>query len=250
VLRVMRNPEALPAAKLEAAALVAAAAAGCAVPRFGELTSYEGRPAIVMQRINGPDLLSDVGRRPWTVLEVGKTMGRIHAEMHRVLGPSELPVLKEVLRSRIEMAPELPDSLKSFALAQLRTLPNGDALCHGDFYPGNILEGEGGPMVIDWINATRGDPDADVARTRLLLGMGRPPPGSSRLLLGLAVVGRGLLLSRYMRSYKRSTDRLLRTERWEPVLAAARMSEGIVEEFPGLIELVERARARASASKP
>jgi aminoglycoside phosphotransferase (APT) family kinase protein len=253
VLRVIRDPDAVWAAEREAAALAAAGAAGCSVPRVGEVTTHDGRPALVMERIDGPDLLSHLARRPWKVFDVARSLGEIHADLHRVGAPSELPSLKEMLRLRIESAPGLSEDSRAFALAELDALPDSDALCHGDFHPGNILEGKGGPVVIDWINATRGDPDADVARTMLLLGVGRPPPGSSRMLTALAAVGRGLMRNRYMAVYQGRSGRKVAVERWVPVHAAARMSEGIVEEFPALIALLERAKGGAtkgSASRP
>jgi aminoglycoside phosphotransferase (APT) family kinase protein len=246
VLRVMRDSAALESAKLEAIALTAAAAAGCAVPRFGELTSYEGRPALIMQRINGPDLLSLLGRRPWLVFKAAKLLGKLHADLHQVRGPRELPSLKDVLRRRIEVAPDLPRRLREFALTELEGLPDGEALCHGDFHPGNILDGVDGPNVIDWVNAARGDPDGDIAWTRLLLRVAQPPPGSSRLLVALTAVGRGLMSKGYLRSYRRTAGRSVSTTKWEPVQAASRMSTGFVEEFPALIELMERAKASAS----
>ena len=48
-------------------------------------------------------------------------------------------------------------------------MPHGDRLCHGDFHPLNILGDTLDPVVIDWLDARRGDPVADVCRSYLLL---------------------------------------------------------------------------------
>src|SRR5919106_2733093 len=103
----MRDPNARAVVELEAAALRAADNAGCAVPRIGEITVHDGRPALIMQRIDGPDLLTRLARRPWEVFEVGRLMGELHADLHGVTAPREVPLLKERLRSRIESAPVL-----------------------------------------------------------------------------------------------------------------------------------------------
>jgi aminoglycoside phosphotransferase (APT) family kinase protein len=47
-----------------------------------------------------------------------------------------------------------------------------------------LATGMGSPVVIDWGDATRGDPLADVARTELLHRLGEPPPGTSAVLSG------------------------------------------------------------------
>lgn len=57
--------------------------------------------------------------------------------------------------------------------------------------------------VLDWSGAKRGDPLFDYARTRVLLSIGEPPPGTSLTLKLLAKIGRQLLVSSYVRSYER-----------------------------------------------
>ena len=48
-------------------------------------------------------------------------------------------------------------------------MPEGDRLCHGDFHPINVLGEVSRPVVIDWPDACRGDPAADLCRSYLLL---------------------------------------------------------------------------------
>jgi aminoglycoside phosphotransferase (APT) family kinase protein len=61
----------------------------------------------------------------------------------------------------------------------LERLPDGEALCHGDFHPGQVTLSEGRAAVLDWNGAKRGDALFDYARTRVLLSFGEPPPGTS-----------------------------------------------------------------------
>src|ERR1044071_5794670 len=62
-------------------------------------------------------------------------------------------------------------------------------LCHGDMHPSNVILAPDGPMIVDWFDASRGEPVADVARTCLLLGDGdRTPehlPGADPATLGV-----------------------------------------------------------------
>ena len=96
-------------------------------------------------------------------------------------------------------------------------------------------------MLIDWTNAMRGDPAADVARTRMMLRLGEPPPGTSFALRALTRVGRSLLVTLYLRSYRRARPLDMdAVKRWEVPVAAARLSEGIEEEVPRLMAFLER----------
>jgi hypothetical protein len=103
-------------------------------------------------------------------------------------------------------------------------------LCHGDFHPGQIMLSGDRYAAFDWSGARRGDPLFDYARTRVLLSMGELPPGTSRALTLLAKVGRRVLLSSYVRAYRRhAAERIddARVRRWEIVNLAVRMTDEI-----------------------
>ncbi len=199
-----------------------------------------------MERIEGPDLLTLIGRRPWKVFGAGRIGAEAHAKLHEVVAPEMIPDLKMSLRARIQSVGVLPGHLAEFALGALEGLPDGDRLCHGDFHPGNILMDGATPVLIDWTNARRGDAAADVARTLLILRIGEPPPGTSAVLRLLALVGRRILVGLYLRSYQRwrPLDMGL-VGRWQVPVAAARLAEGIKEETAALLAFLERDRARA-----
>jgi len=245
ILRLMREPGADGRNQGQAAAMEAARSRGVRVPAVLGATTVVGRPGLIMERIDGPDLLTLIGRRPWTVFRVARICGEVHAQLHEVQAPRVIPPLKEALKRRIPAAGPLPPHLAEFALRALDGLPEGDALCHGDFHPGNILLAGAEPVLIDWTNATRGDAAADVARTRMMLRLGEAPPGSPFVLRALALVGRNLLLSQYLRSYRRLRPLDMdAVKRWEIPIAAARLAEGIEEEVSRLLAFLERAAAR------
>ena len=245
ILRLMREVGTEQRNQWQAAAMEAARSRGVRVPAVLGSTTVMGRPGLIMERIDGPDMLTLVGRQPWSVFRVARVAGQVHAQLHEVQAPSAIPPLKEVLRRRIEDTGQLPQHLSEFALTELAALPDGDRLCHGDFHPGNILLAGAEPVLIDWTNARRGDPAADVARTRMMLRLGEAPPGTSFALRALALVGRSLLLSLYLRSYRRARPLdMAAVKRWETPIAAARLAEGIEEEVPRLLAFLERAAAR------
>ena len=241
VLRLLRNTDGQRQNEMQAAAIEAAARSGVRVPAVLSATTVMDRPGLVMERIDGTDYLTLMGKQPWLVFSVGSLSGRVHAKLHEAVASDALPSLRALLRARIQTCARLPQHLSQFAIERLEALPDGDRLCHGDFHPGNMLRAGEGPVVIDWTNATRGDPDADVARTNLMLRVGEPPPGSPVIVRLLARIGGRILVWRYLAAYRhvRPVDKQT-LDRWAVPIAAARISEGIESEIPTLLGLLER----------
>ncbi len=249
ILRLMRSADGQKANELQAVALESARASGVRVPAVIEVATMMGRPGLIMERIEGTDYLTLMGKQPWLVFSVGSLSGRVHAELNEAAAADNLPPMREWSRHRIEASGALGQDLRSFALGVLEALPDGDRLCHGDFHPGNMLRSAEGPVVIDWTAAARGDPDADVARTNLLLRIGEPPPGSPVIVRLLARIGGRILLGRYLAAYRRVRPLDMKAlSRWAIPIAAARLAVGIESETTPLLSYLERARAARLSS--
>lgn len=82
--------------------------------------------------------------------------------------------LKQVLATDIAYGPA-PVALQQAAIAYLNTLPNGEALTHGDLHLGNVMMTPQGMMVIDWSKAAAGHPAADAVRSEMLMRFGIGP---------------------------------------------------------------------------
>ena len=118
----------------------------------------------------------------------------------------------------------LDDGRRGALLARLAAMPDGDRLCHGDFHPYNILGSLGHETVIDWLNASRGVPAADACRTYVLLRTAAPHVASG-------------YIDAYVQASGESRDAILD---WLPLVAAARLAEGVPEMSELLKMLDER----------
>jgi len=202
----------------------------------------EGRLGIVYERIDGPSMLEDVLRHPWRFVSVAHQFADLHLAMHRRT-LLELPSGLELLTRLIRAAPRLTDQVRTQLLGKLDQLPDGDAICHGDYHPDNILMTPRGPIVIDWMSATRGHPLADLAGTSLLFRVVDVPATVGRLTRGLIEVLRRVLLSMYLRRYfKSSPHRREQMDDWVPVMAAAYLGQGLTtQEEDRLISIINAA---------
>jgi hypothetical protein len=105
---------------------------GYPVPRVLEVTS----DALVLDRIAGPTMLETLRRHPWTLRQNASLLAQLHKRLHEIAAPSALPAVSP-----------------------------GGRLLDLDLHPENVILSPGGPVVIDWTNARRGDPALDVALT-------------------------------------------------------------------------------------
>lgn len=105
-----------------------------------------GEGYLVMDRVDGPTMLDDA--IPFRIGRNAKLLAHLHEQLHRIPAPSWM-----------EREAPLP----------------GDRLVHRDLHPLNVLITPGGPVVIDWANASRGDPAFDVADTWVLFACADPP---------------------------------------------------------------------------
>jgi aminoglycoside phosphotransferase (APT) family kinase protein len=158
----------------EAAVMQHVHAHGYPVP---EVVEVSGRD-IVMERIDGPTMLADFGKHPWLVFRHARTLADLLKRLHSIPAP---PWLRPKLGG------------------------TGDALVHLDIHPDNVMLSSRGPIVIDWSNAGRGIPEAEVADLWLIMANAKPP--ANRLERILIQLGRRLLVSAFLKKFDRDAIR-------------------------------------------
>jgi aminoglycoside phosphotransferase (APT) family kinase protein len=238
VLRLLKDPANVERLQRERVALEIARAGGAPVPRdFGPLT-VAGRPGCILERIHGPTTLDLLTRSPWRILQIARTLGTTHARIHGITAGERLPSVHDRIQEAIAANDALPGDTRRAALERLEALDGGEALCHWDYQPANVLLPQSGPVVIDWTFAARGHPAADVARTQLILHIGERP--DAPLVASLVDrLGRQILTNRYLRAYRRArpVEQHL-VQLWLPLVALPRLAAGIVSERERLLEIV------------
>jgi aminoglycoside phosphotransferase (APT) family kinase protein len=123
---------------------------------------------LVMDRLKGPTMMDAAGKPPFPLRRFGHLLAELHERLHRIPAPPGL-----------------------------RTAPlPGDRLVHRDLHPLNVMMTPDGPMVIDWANASAGDPAFDVADTWALFACATAAArGPDRII---APIGRRVMLHAFL----------------------------------------------------
>src|ERR1022692_1475740 len=176
VLRRYRTPfDVGPEARL----MTFARAAGFPVPEVFDV----GGADLVMTRLDGPDMLADLARKPWLARRHGRTLAALHDRLHEIAAPPDLAQLL------------VQGSGGQGRSGQGRS-GQGNRVLHMDLHPGNVMLTADGPVVIDWSNVAAGPPGADVAMATLIMRTSEVDalPPAVRLAAGIV---RGLLVRRF-----------------------------------------------------
>ena len=212
---------------------------GSGVGFVDEVIEFEGRAGIIYERVEGPNMQDEFITKPWRIIELASRLAGLQAAVHECV-LSDLPSHRQQLERKIRSATAIPVNERETALNALDRLPDGDALCHGDLHPFNVLMSPRGPIIIDWMDAGRGNPLADVAKTSLVLRLRRSVPDISVAAQVLMKAARNLIHAVYLNRYRylRCID-FHQLAAWQTPIAASRLSAGIAGEQTQLLALIE-----------
>ena len=209
--------------RIEADFTAAVREAGAPVPEFLGFGEHQGRTVGIYRRAFGELMWDAVLARPDRVEEYARRLVELQTHFASLVPPILLPALLDRLRSKIRIAARFVDAGLEPILDEIPAVRR-IVLCHGDLHPGNVILGADGPVVVDWFDAARGDPVADVARSVVLLAdesAGAHLVGAGRELLAA-------LRAAYLRAASEAFGfDAVTLERWRVVAVAARAAEAL-----------------------
>ena len=144
--------------------------AGINVPKLLEVTTFDGKYAIVSEYVRGKTLEQLMDENPEKKNEYIELMVNTQLDIGAKSSP-KLRLLKHKMRDQIRLT-DL-DSITRYDLHnRINVMTKKSNVCHGDFCPSNIIITENEEVaVIDWAHASLGNTLADVANTYLLFWM-------------------------------------------------------------------------------
>ncbi len=132
---------------------------------------------LVMERLDGTTMMEAAGRPPFPLRRSGHVLADLHRRLHLIAAPPGL---------------------------QVAPMP-GDRMVHRDLHPLNVMITPRGPVVIDWANASAGDPSFDVADAWVLFACASAPvAGIDRITIP---IGRRLMLRAFLSRVDRDAAR-------------------------------------------
>ena len=197
---------------------------GLAIPKILEVTTVEGKWAIVSDYIKGKTVADLIRITPEKKNEYIDLLVDLQLSIHAKACPG-LPKMKDKLGGRIAVC-ELDATTRYNIYNRLEDMPRHSKVCHGDLTPSNIIITEDGtPFIIDWSHATLGNASADAATTYL------------RFLLDGDKDGAEYYLATFI---EKSETKREYVERWLPIVAAALSTKGSLKDSEFLAEIASK----------
>ncbi len=187
---------------------------GLNIPKVLEVTTLDGKWAIVSEFIEGETLAELMEKNPDKLDEYLNTLVDIQLEIQSKTCPL-LNKLKDKMNRKISEA-DLDATTRYELHSRLEGMPKHKKVCHGDLNPSNIIVTKDGKYyVIDWSHATQGNASADAARTYLLF----------------CLKGNEETAKKYLDIFCKKSDTAKQyVEKWLPIVAASQSVKGNEEE--------------------
>ncbi len=203
--------------QLEAAGTRAAMAAG--LPCAALLaTDFEGEPpSLTFEYVEGVELARLYGELGPE--QIGVNLANLQHQVRQVRVPQVIAI-EDFLGFQLAQD-GIPENLRAAARRDLARLTahSERVLCHMDLHDANVLRGPRGPVIIDWMNASAAPAQADVARTRLVVGSEKfySPDEEAELAAMLAAY--------IVRTEELEPEIVGASREWDRVIATARLDE-------------------------
>ena len=187
---------------------------GLNIPKVLEVTTIDGKWAIVSEFIEGVTLAELMEKNPDKLDEYLNDLVDVQLEIQSKTCPL-LNKLKDKMNRKISEA-DLDATTRYELHSRLEGMPKHNKVCHGDINPSNIIvTNDGKYYIIDWSHATQGNASADVARTYLLFCLKENEETAKK----------------YLDIFCKKSDTAKQyVEKWLPIVAASQSVKGNEDE--------------------
>jgi len=241
--------------------MIAAWKSGLPTYRPYEKVELEGRLGIIYERINGQTIMDRFLQGNIALNNITRPLNdndkllidykdndiritaRVLNDIHQKKIPG-IPNQVEMIKDRISRAAYLNQEEKQYIYTIVDNLPSKDSLCHGDPNPGNFIISDGMPVIIDWMNATIGNPAADIAEYIIMIKYCVLPPEIPNSFCDFFNTIRELVIQTFLDEYiKLSNMEYGEIEQWMVPVMAGKLSADAISDKEKKI-LVEEIRKR------
>ena len=187
---------------------------GLNIPKVLEVTTIDGKWAIVSEFIEGVTLAELMEKNPDKLDEYLNVLVDVQLEIQSKTCPL-LNKLKDKMNRKISEA-DLDATTRYELHSRLEGMPKHNKVCHGDINPSNIIvTNDGKYYIIDWSHATQGNASADAARTYLLFCLKENEETAKK----------------YLDIFCKKSDTAKQyVEKWLPIVAASQSVKGNKDE--------------------
>lgn len=193
---------------------------GINVPRLLEVTSFDGKWALVYEFVHGKTLAQLMEESPEKKDELLERFVDIQLSVQSHTCPM-LTQIKDKMQRKISLT--TLDATTRYELhTRLAGMPTHNHVCHGDFNPSNVIISDNDePYIIDWSHVTQGNASADAARTYLLFWLNGDIDGAKK----------------YLDLFCKKSDTAKQyVQKWMPIVAASQSVKGNEKEREFLLE--------------
>ncbi len=195
---------------------------GLNIPKILEVTTIDGKWAIISEFIDGKTLAQLIEENPQDKDKYIELLVDLQLKVQAETCPL-LNKLKDKMNRKIS-ASALDATTRYELHTRLEGMPKHNKVCHGDFNPSNIIiTKDGTPFILDWSHATQGNASADAARTYLLF----------------CLAGDEETAKKYLDLFcKKSNTARQYVQKWMPIVAASQSVKGNADEREFLLSWV------------
>ena len=195
-------------------------------PEPKQIIYENNRKGIVFEKINGKPLLKIILSNSLKLKQMIKIFVELQTSIHKIILNNSKYTFISYLNESIVENNLINDDTKAFLFNYIKTLPEGNNLCHGDFHPENILVDNNNFYIIDWMTGMQGNIAADVARTEMIIKNAEVPGNISFVMKSIVRIFQNKLSTMYIKEYCK-INKLTKQEIdiWKLPLYVARLNE-------------------------